>query len=159
MRLIDALDEQERRICNLGGFARLKVTGITSDSRKVEPGFLFAVFVGTSCKSHSYLLEAIKNGAAVILLDKNDCDNITNLNVPILTVANPRSTYARIASRLYQPHPNTIVAITGTNGKTSTVNFLQQIWSKLGIGVSSIGTLGAKLSDGKEEVFLRFFTT
>src|SRR5207253_1350856 len=70
--------------------------------------------------------------------------------VALMTDDNPRRTFALMAARFYNRHPGTIVAVTGTNGKTSTAVFTQQIWTALGFQAASIGTLGVR-APGRED--------
>ena len=120
------------------GAADVEITGLTSDSRAVKPGMVFAALKGFAADGRDYIPQAIKNGAAAILSDKG-------LNVsgaPYIGVDNPRQTYAYLAARLYRGQPECIAAMTGTNGKSSTVEFLRQIWSGAGGSAACFGTLG-----------------
>ncbi len=117
----------------------IQVTGLTCDSRKVAPGFVFAALPGASADGRTFMDQAIAHGAVAILAPGGTDGEWT---VPVLTSANPRRSYARMAARFYGDQPATIAAVTGTNGKTSVVSFTRQIWSKLGFKAASMGTLG-----------------
>lgn len=116
----------------------LEVKGITADSRKVQPGFVFAALQGVVADGREYIPQAVKAGAiAVIGRDLPDMDAIA------IEVEEPRLALAQAAGRFYPHQPDVTVAITGTNGKSSTVDFLRQIWARAGCQAASMGTLGA----------------
>ena len=146
MRLTDALIEQEYKLKDDGCIDGLIIKGVTCDSRQVKPGYLFAAFQGTNENGCTFVSEAIFKGAAAIILEKNLAKTLNCKEVPIITVSNSRKAYAVISSNVYKPSPKTIVAITGTNGKTSSASFLRQIWSGLGVPSCSGGTLGLELA-------------
>jgi UDP-N-acetylmuramoyl-L-alanyl-D-glutamate--2,6-diaminopimelate ligase len=125
-----------------------EITGMTADSRKVQPGFLFAALQGTATDGRKYVPQAIEAGAAAILSD----GGIENVPVAHIIADEPRLALALAAKRFYASQPETVVAITGTNGKSSTVDFLRQIWSRAGYGAASMGTLGAIGPGGKIDV-------
>jgi len=115
------------------------IAGLTSDSRAVRPGFLFAALPGTQTDGKRFIADAIARGAAALLTDdKTELDAV----VPAVIDANPRRQLARMAARFYAPQPRTIAAVTGTNGKTSVTVFLRQIWERLGTRAASLGTIG-----------------
>ncbi len=118
----------------------IDIKGLTSDSRKVREGYLFAAFSGTKTDGTHFIEEAVKNGAvAIMALPGTACPD----GVKLIEVDNPRQAFARLAASFYDEQPDYIVAVSGTNGKTSTVHFAQQIWSALGKRAASLGTLGA----------------
>lgn len=118
----------------------LNITGLTADSRAVEPGFLFAALPGTHEDGRAYIADAVDRGAAAILApDGTACDTD---NVQLITDTNPRKLFARLASRYFKIQPEITVAITGTNGKTSVAQFARQIWSLSGHNAAALGTLG-----------------
>ncbi|MEM6900145.1 MAG: UDP-N-acetylmuramoyl-L-alanyl-D-glutamate--2,6-diaminopimelate ligase [Pseudomonadota bacterium] len=117
----------------------LEVAGITADSRKVAPGFVFSALQGVAADGRDYISQAIKNGAIAVL----GYDLPANLSVTGIDVDEPRLALAHAAARFYPHQPETVVAITGTNGKSSTVDFLRQIWAASGRKAASMGTLGA----------------
>ena len=120
----------------------LKITGITSDSRKVKAGYLFAAINGIKSNGEDYITQAINNGAIAILASKKIDQNIIGDNIALLIDQNPRRKLAKIAANFYGQQPDNIVAITGTNGKTSIAEFTRQLWQGLNIPSASIGTLG-----------------
>ncbi len=121
----------------------VEITGISCDSRTVTEGVLFAALPGTVADGRDYIASAIENGASAIL-------STPGLPIPGPYVAheNPRLIYGRLASKLYSGQPETLVAMTGTNGKSSTVEFLRQIWSRAGLKSACFGTLGVRYDGG-----------
>ncbi|MGI9379890.1 MAG: UDP-N-acetylmuramoyl-L-alanyl-D-glutamate--2,6-diaminopimelate ligase [Methyloligellaceae bacterium] len=119
----------------------IEITGLTADSRRVEKGFLFAAFAGTHTDGARFVDDAVRNGAGAVLIadsDKTDFD----LPVPVLRSNAPRSVFAKMAAQFYGQQPSCIVAITGTNGKTSVASFVRQIWQAAGHHAASLGTVG-----------------
>ena len=122
------------------------VTGLAVDSRAVKPGDLFAALPGTVVDGRKFIPQAKSNGA-VAVLSTPDADTA---GLPLIASDNPRLDYARAAKRFYPHQPQTVVAVTGTNGKSSTVEFLRQIWAHAGHEAACFGTLGVRTSDGLE---------
>src|SRR5262249_47896099 len=118
----------------------LEIAGLTADSRAVKPGFLFAALKGVSAHGRDFAAQAILNGA-VAVLSADDLGG--DPGVAHVIADDPRRAFALAASRFYPRRPKTIVAVTGTNGKSSTVDFLRQIWTHAGKRAASLGTLGA----------------
>ena len=123
------------------------IAGITADSRAVAPGFLFAAMPGVKADGARFIAAAIANGAAAILAGR---DGVLPdpCPVPVLRAANPRRALALIAARFYGPGPDTIVAVTGTAGKTSVAEFTRQIFAHAGHKAASLGTIGVIKPDG-----------
>jgi len=120
---------------------KIEIKGLTVDSRKVEPGFLFAAFKGSQVDGRKFIPQAIKAGAAVILAP--DDEEITDVGDALVVYdPNPRLRFADIASSFYNKQPKCVAAVTGTNGKSSCVTFIREMWSMLGQQAASIGTLG-----------------
>jgi UDP-N-acetylmuramoyl-L-alanyl-D-glutamate--2,6-diaminopimelate ligase len=113
------------------------ILGLTSDSRVVKPGYLFAALSGRSADGRRFLDEALKHGAGAVLADRP-----VDLPVPVVVDSNPRRALALMAALYYAPQPATTAAITGTNGKTSVAVFLRQIWQSAGLKAASLGTIG-----------------
>jgi UDP-N-acetylmuramoyl-L-alanyl-D-glutamate--2,6-diaminopimelate ligase len=143
-RLIDllaALDETSQH----AGAGSVEVAGITSDSRAVGPGFVFVAQKGEKVDGHQFISQAIQHGAVAVIVDKAQ----TLPNDPcIIPVANSRRAYAQLAAAFYPRQPDHMVAVTGTDGKTSTADFYRQFWQLLGKRSAAIGTLGITGSDG-----------
>jgi UDP-N-acetylmuramoyl-L-alanyl-D-glutamate--2,6-diaminopimelate ligase len=118
----------------------LDIAGLTADSRKVKRGYLFAALAGVAAHGRDFVAQAKANGAVAVLSagDLGAAPGVAHV------VANDaRVAFARAASVFYPRRPETIVAVTGTNGKSSTVDFLRQIWTHAGKRAASMGTLGA----------------
>ena len=119
------------------------LTGVSCDSRTVKPGMIFAALPGTFHDGRKFIKSAINNGAAAILTTHG-----VEADVPLITSAEPRLDYAYLASAFYPQQPEKLVAVTGTNGKSSTVEFLRQIWAQAGLKAACFGTLGVRSYDG-----------
>jgi UDP-N-acetylmuramoyl-L-alanyl-D-glutamate--2,6-diaminopimelate ligase len=128
-----------------------EIVGISSDSRTVRPGFLFAALSGARLDGRAFAAEAVARGAVAILTD-----SAAGLALPdnrplpaILIDPNPHRRLAAMAARFYGRQPRTITAVTGTNGKTSVVHFTREIWTALGKRAASLGTLGLITPEGR----------
>ena len=136
--------------CRLEGWSRaaaLDVTGITADSREVRPGMIFAALPGVKADGRAFIADAIARGAsAVLAAPGTDLPSAT----PLLADELPRRRLARIAALLAPPQPECLVAVTGTNGKTSTTDFLRQIWARAGRRAACLGTLGVVTEAGAD---------
>ncbi len=120
--------------------ARLKVSGISFDSRKIRQGMLFALIK----ENNQYISDALKFGAKAILCKKTDINNLKKKVKNILVTDDIRLAVAKIAKDFFPYQPKYISAVTGTNGKTSVVNFVYEIWKQNNINGASFGTLGIK---------------
>jgi UDP-N-acetylmuramoyl-L-alanyl-D-glutamate--2,6-diaminopimelate ligase len=131
----DALD-----LARLAAFA---VTGLTADSRAVRPGDLFAALPGTRADGRRFIADAVARGAAAVLAPEGTTWPPGVPPRPLITDVDARRRLALMAAAFHAVQPATIAAVTGTNGKTSTVDFLRQIWAGLHGGrAASLGTLG-----------------
>jgi UDP-N-acetylmuramoyl-L-alanyl-D-glutamate--2,6-diaminopimelate ligase len=126
------------------------IRGLSSDSRSIRVGWLFAALPGVKTDGRQYIAQAIDSGAVAILAPTGTTLPPGTQGVALLIDDNPRRMFSLICSRFYNRQPTTIVAVTGTNGKTSTAVFTQQIWEELGSKAGSIGTLGVR-APGREE--------
>jgi len=120
------------------GAESVPIHGLTPDSRAVKPGFLFAALPGTVADGAKFIPQAIANGAVAVLAPAGT----SVAGVPTLTAANPRRALAHMAARFYGRQPDLIVAVTGTNGKTSVASFVREIWTAMGFRAASLGTVG-----------------
>lgn len=130
-----------------GASGNIEIAGITADSREVRPGYLFAALPGTKADGARFIPAAIQAGAVAVLCAP---DVSVPESVAVLRDAEPRARLAKLAAAFYPGQPPTLTAVTGTNGKTSVVSFLYQIWHARGLGSASIGTLGVH-ADGNTE--------
>ena len=119
---------------------RLKISGISFDSRKIKKGMLFAVIK----ENIQYISDALNLGAKAVLCKKRYLNNLNKNFKNILVTDDTRLAAAKIAKDFFPYQPRYISAVTGTNGKTSIINFLYQIWKKNNISGASFGTLGIK---------------
>lgn len=118
-----------------------EITALAADSRQVKRGALFAAMPGNRADGRAFIDGAVHNGAAAVLAAPGTA---VPDGVVLVADENPRRALAHIAARFYRRQPAQIVAVTGTNGKTSTVYFTQQLWEALGIKAASLGTLGVR---------------
>jgi UDP-N-acetylmuramoyl-L-alanyl-D-glutamate--2,6-diaminopimelate ligase len=119
------------------------VSGLTADSRTVRPGDLFAALPGTRADGRAFIADAVARGAAAVLAPEGTVWPSGVPPRPLITDADPRRRLALMAAAFHAVQPATIAAVTGTNGKTSTADFLRQIWVALHQGrAASLGTLG-----------------
>ncbi len=125
------------------------ILGITADSRQVRPGFLFVAIRGFVHDGHSFIADAIRNGATALVYQDPSFDSAIGDEISALRVSDTRLALAIIADRFYG-HPSrdlTLVAVTGTNGKTTTVAIVDAIFRAAGCKSGTIGTLGATVLD------------
>ncbi|MCK8783110.1 UDP-N-acetylmuramoyl-L-alanyl-D-glutamate--2,6-diaminopimelate ligase [Roseomonas sp. NAR14] len=118
------------------------ISGLAVDSRAVRPGFLFAALPGARADGRAFIAEAVARGAAAVLAPAGTEWPPDVPARPLLAVADPRRVLAECAAAFHGAQPETVVAVTGTNGKTSTVDFLRQLWTQAGARAASLGTLG-----------------
>jgi UDP-N-acetylmuramoyl-L-alanyl-D-glutamate--2,6-diaminopimelate ligase len=120
----------------------LEIRGLSADSRKIAPGYLFAALRGSRSDGRKFIGEAIERGAVAVLAAPGTSLDTPGQPVALLTDDNPRRRLAHIAARYFGHQPAVIAAVTGTNGKTSVAEFARQIWEHLGHRSASLGTLG-----------------
>jgi UDP-N-acetylmuramoyl-L-alanyl-D-glutamate--2,6-diaminopimelate ligase len=119
------------------------IAGLTADSRAVMPGYLFAALPGAKADGSTFIGDAVARGAAAVLAPPGTAWPPAVPPRPMIEDADPRRRLALMAAAFHGAQPRCIAAITGTNGKTSTADFLRQIWSGLHQGrAASLGTLG-----------------
>jgi UDP-N-acetylmuramoyl-L-alanyl-D-glutamate--2,6-diaminopimelate ligase len=123
-----------------GGLAARAVEGLSADSRKVKAGDVFFALAGAKENGLAFVAQAVENGAGVIVAERQP--QSLPLGVGLVVVADARAALARAAAKFYPLQPATIVAVTGTSGKTSVAAFVRQIWTALGHEAASLGTVG-----------------
>ena len=135
------------RLCAEAGLdcaSEADVTGFAIDHRKVAPGTVFGAFQGAQINGETFIPAAIEAGAVAIVARREAAVE----GALHLADAEPRRLFAKLASRFFTPVPAHLVAVTGTNGKTSCVEMTRQIWRMCGEPAASIGTLGVTTPDG-----------
>ena len=127
------------RLRDLAGIASdTEVTGFAIDHRKVAPGTVFGAFRGARFNGEDFIPAAIASGAvAVVARPEAKVEGAAHIADP-----DPRRAFALLAARYFAPYPETAVAVTGTNGKTSSVELTRQLWRLAGHNAASVGTLG-----------------
>ncbi|MDP1731039.1 MAG: UDP-N-acetylmuramoyl-L-alanyl-D-glutamate--2,6-diaminopimelate ligase [Devosia sp.] len=123
----------------------LQVEGINADSRAIEQGEAFFALPGTRVHGNNFAGQAVGRGAIAMVTDRTP---ETDPGVPVVVVEDVRSAYARAAARQFAPQPEVAVAVTGTNGKSSIVSFVRQIWTACGVPAASLGTVGVETAAG-----------
>jgi UDP-N-acetylmuramoyl-L-alanyl-D-glutamate--2,6-diaminopimelate ligase len=119
------------------------VTGFAIDHRKVAPGTIFGAFEGARVNGEDFIPAAVAAGAIAVVARPG----VTVEGALHVASDNPRQAFAQLAARFFAPFPDVTVAVTGTNGKTSTVEMTRQLWRMAGFHAASIGTLGVTTSD------------
>ncbi|AHE51909.1 UDP-N-acetylmuramoyl-L-alanyl-D-glutamate--2,6-diaminopimelate ligase [Sphingomonas sanxanigenens] len=119
------------------------VTGFAIDHRKVAAGTVFGAFPGARFNGEDFIADAVRAGAVAIVARPG----AAVAGAVHIAAAEPRQALAALAARFFAPFPETAVAVTGTNGKTSTVELTRQLWRMAGRHAASIGTLGVTTAD------------
>jgi UDP-N-acetylmuramoyl-L-alanyl-D-glutamate--2,6-diaminopimelate ligase len=119
------------------------VTGFAIDHRKVAPGTVFGAFRGERFNGEDFIPAAVSSGA-VAVVSRPEAPVAGAVHIPD---AEPRRRFAHLAAKFFAPFPDHVIAVTGTNGKTSTVELCRQLWRMAGHPSASIGTLGVTTSD------------
>jgi len=127
--------------------AAIEVVGICADSRLVRPGFVFVAIAGTKADGARFISDAIAKGAVAVVAGAQA--EVAGVEaVPLLRAQDPRRALALMAARFFDAQPETVVAVTGTSGKTSVADFARQIFAALGHRSASLGTIGLVKPDG-----------
>ncbi len=132
-KLINNLPKEKKKI---------KVKGLSINSKQIKRGFIFFAIKGNNFNGEKFIQEAISKGASAIVCSKN-C-KYRNKAIPIIKTGNIRSILSQASSKFYKSKPKNIIAVTGTNGKTSVADLFYQILNINGIPAAYIGTLGVK---------------
>ena len=125
------------------GSLEIEVGPIRFDSRQVQPGDLFVAVKGAQVDGHQFIDIAIKNGAAAVIYKSTDQLLVTNHQLTIIQVRDSAEALGQMAANYYS-HPSNelqLVGVTGTNGKTTTVTLLHQLFTRLGYRCGLIGTV------------------
>jgi UDP-N-acetylmuramoyl-L-alanyl-D-glutamate--2,6-diaminopimelate ligase len=130
-------------LAGIGGDSR--VTGFAIDHRKVAPGTVFGAFRGAVFNGEDFIPQAVGAGAVAVVARPG----VAVEGAAHVAAEEPRREFARLAAKFFRPFPETIVAVTGTNGKTSSVELTRQLWRMAGHHAASIGTLGVTTADDR----------
>ncbi len=120
------------------------ITGLAVDSRQVKDGFLFAALPGANAHGAEFIQYAVRMGASVVLTDREGFAQAGDFDVVYLVADDPRLVLAQMAAEWFGRQPETMVAVTGTNGKTSVASFTRQIWELLDEKAVNFGTAGVE---------------
>lgn len=122
------------------------IAGITRDSRRVQPGWLFVAYKGVESDAHRFIPNAIQNGAAAILCEE---DAAHPAHVPLVRAPNAREAFAHVCAawRDFPSRSLRVVGVTGTDGKTTTTNLLFNILKAAGIRAGMISTVNAVIGN------------
>ena len=130
------------------GEANPDITGIAVDSRQVKSGFLFAAMPGSKVHGAEFIQYAVRMGAVAVLTDAKGAeiagDLMADAGIAVVVTDAPREALARSAALWFGAQPATMVAVTGTNGKTSVSTFVRQIWIEMGLSAVNLGTTGVE---------------
>jgi UDP-N-acetylmuramoyl-L-alanyl-D-glutamate--2,6-diaminopimelate ligase len=129
------------------GAAAMAVAGLTADSREVKPGYVFAALPGSIINGASFITNAVAAGAVAVIATEG-----VKASVPVIATSNPRRLFSLMAARFFGAQPDLVVAVTGTNGKTSVVAFVREIWASMGFRSASLGTIGVVGPSGTVEL-------
>jgi UDP-N-acetylmuramoyl-L-alanyl-D-glutamate--2,6-diaminopimelate ligase len=124
---------------------RLSVEGVNADSRAIKPGEAFFAVPGLHTHGDAFAAQAKANGATAMITDRAPA---ADPGMPVVVVEDVRAAYARAAAAQFAPQPEVIVGVTGTNGKSSIVSFVRQIWTASGFKAASVGTVGIETGTG-----------
>lgn len=133
------------------GCEHISVCGLSADSREIRPGYLFAALSGTQVNGAAFIGKAVGNGARAVLVQRDEHVEVPE-GVQVLRVDDPRRALALIAAQFYNAQPDCVAAVTGTNGKSSVVAFVRQIWDAMGLAAASLGTVGVSWPGGFEKL-------
>ena len=126
----------------------VEITGLTVDSREVKQGMLFAALPGARVHGGTFIQYALRMGAAAILTDSTGAQiaakELAASDAALIVAQDPRQTLAQTASLWSGAHPATVIAVTGTNGKTSVSTFARQIWEEMDVKGVNLGTTGVE---------------
>ena len=123
------------------------VAGVNADSRTVARGEAFFAMPGTRVHGNAFAADAVRRGAVAVVTDERPGGE---LGAPVILVRDVRAAFARAAARQFAPQPSVSVGVTGTNGKSSIVSFVRQIWQASGLPAASLGTVGVETAQGLE---------
>ncbi|MGB7256918.1 MAG: UDP-N-acetylmuramoyl-L-alanyl-D-glutamate--2,6-diaminopimelate ligase [Pseudolabrys sp.] len=128
--------------------AEIEIAGLSADSRKIKPGFLFIAIAGAKADGLHFAKQAVAAGAVAVAAEQMAAGLPDT--VAFVPIRNARRALALAAAKFYPRQPRTIAAVTGTSGKTSVAAFTRQIWAAIGEQAASIGTIGVVSPKGEQ---------
>ncbi|WP_298356559.1 UDP-N-acetylmuramoyl-L-alanyl-D-glutamate--2,6-diaminopimelate ligase [uncultured Litoreibacter sp.] len=130
------------------GGADADITGLSVDSRFVKPGHLFAALSGSAAHGADFIKYALRMDCAAVLTDPAGAEiaseELAAADVAVVVTEDPRQALAYASALWFGAQPGSMVAVTGTNGKTSVASFVRQIWMELGLEGANLGTTGVE---------------
>ncbi len=146
------MENRAKTLADLGltaqGGRDARVTGLSVDSRSVQPGYLFAALPGSRIHGGEFIQFALRMGAGAILTDRQGAriaaSELAASGAALVVAEDPRQALAYAAALWFGKQPETVVAVTGTNGKTSVATFTRQLWAELGLKAVNLGTTGVE---------------
>ena len=141
MLLLSELIAKAGLSATVTGDAHVEISHVTTDSRSVQPGSLFAAMPGVHANGAAFIKDAVRSGASAILMADAA---MADLAVAQVQVKDMRAAVSAVAAAFYPAQPQYCVAITGTDGKTSTADFVRQLALASGLDAASLGTLGLR---------------
>ena len=133
-------------------YHKISFKGIAFNSREIKKGYIFFAFKGNNTDGNLFIKDAIKNGSKIIITDKLK-KNVWKNDILFLSFKDPRKLLALFSSKIFNKKPNNLIAVTGTNGKSSIASFYFQIANLNKLKVASIGTLGVNGLKIKKKFF------
>ena len=133
-------------------YKKIPISGISFDSRKVRKKNIFFAIEGNKISGSAFINQAIAKGASVVV--SNNKKLLNKSKIPIILVKNVRKSLSEASSNFFKEKPSKIIAVTGTNGKSSVADFFYQILSLNNIPAASIGTLGVVSKKYKKKINL-----
>ncbi len=129
--------------------AETEVTGVSLDSRTVQRGDLYAALPGHVTHGARFAAPAVAAGAVAVLTDPDGAAGCTELGVPVIVVDQPRARLGYVAARVYREPGSDLqlLAVTGTNGKTTVASMVESGLRTAGRATASIGTVGVRIGD------------
>ena len=126
-------------------FASIKINNLCLDSRKLKRGDIFFALKGHKDHGEKYIKSAIDKKASIIISENKYTKK--KIKIPFLIVKDVRKTLTYACSKYFSKKPKNIIAVTGTNGKSSVADYYHQILKLAGKSAASIGTLGIKINN------------
>ncbi|MFZ4125288.1 MAG: UDP-N-acetylmuramoyl-L-alanyl-D-glutamate--2,6-diaminopimelate ligase [Rickettsiales bacterium] len=146
--LTELLERAKLTNVTVTGDTNVVISSIATDSRAMEKGALFVAISGVTADGTQYVPDALKKGAAALVLPQKTKSDVI-ATVPVIRVSDVRAAVSALAAEFYPEQPRFCLAVTGTDGKTSTADFVRQMASLLGYKAASMGTLGLRSPDAQ----------